>query len=384
MASIPRILILGGYGNTGFLIAKFLLQETGAEIVIAGRNLDKAGEAAKTLNLAFSTNRVSAKKVDASNVNDLVTSLWDTDLVVVASSTLDYVREVASIALDTETDYFDVQLSSPGKLSILHSLRHKIESKQRCFITDGGFHPGVPAAMIRYAASQFEILKMANVYGSFQVNWQELQFSDSTISEFMHELKDFNPAFFKNGKWEKMGFRNLPRIDFGKLFGIRTCSPMFLEELRSLPEQIHGLEETGFYIAGFNWMTDYFVMPLAYSAFKLFGYKAQKQMAKLLYWSLVNYTKPPYQAVLQLDAKGITNHQTSTFCMKLSHSNAYVLTAIPAVACILQYLDGSVRKPGLWLQTNLVEPTQFFENIRRLGVDVSMQPQSIEVQPLTA
>lgn len=381
MPSLPKILILGGYGNTGFLIAKYLTQETNAEIVIAGRNPDKAKEAAKTLNLAYRTNRISAKKVDAANLNDLVSSFWDTDLVVVASSTMDFVKEVATIALDTETDYIDIQLSSPQKLSVLQSLRHKIETKNRCFITDGGFHPGVPAAMIRHAAGQFDELNVANVYGSFQINWKELEFSDSTILEFIHELEDFNPTVFKNGDWKKTGFKNLPTFDFGNTFGKQICTPMYLEELRCLPDTIKGLEEAGFYIAGFNWMTDYLIMPLSFSALKLFGERVHKHIAKLLYWSLVNFSKPPYQAVLQIDAQGVSNHRTSSFCMKLSHSNAYVLTAVPAVACILQYLNGSIRKSGLWFQADLIEPTQFFGDIKRMGVEVSEQSQALKVQP---
>lgn len=36
------ILILGGYGNTGRALARLLLQESNALLVIAGRNIDKA------------------------------------------------------------------------------------------------------------------------------------------------------------------------------------------------------------------------------------------------------------------------------------------------------------------------------------------------------
>ena len=37
-----NIFILGGYGNAGILIAKLLLENTSENIVIAGRNLEKA------------------------------------------------------------------------------------------------------------------------------------------------------------------------------------------------------------------------------------------------------------------------------------------------------------------------------------------------------
>ena len=39
---MSKIFILGGYGYTGKLLAKHLLAQTDVEIVISGRNLEKA------------------------------------------------------------------------------------------------------------------------------------------------------------------------------------------------------------------------------------------------------------------------------------------------------------------------------------------------------
>jgi saccharopine dehydrogenase (NAD+, L-lysine-forming) len=50
-----------------------------------------------------------------------------------------------------------------------------------------------------------------------------------------------------------------------------------------------------------------------------------------------------------------------------------MLTAIPVIACLLQYLDGSLRKPGLWTQANIVEPNRLMTDMERLGVDVRIE-----------
>jgi saccharopine dehydrogenase (NAD+, L-lysine-forming) len=368
-----RILILGGYGNTGLLIARLLLRESNCQLVIAGRNLKRARDVADELNHEFNTNRVSSKQADASDSNILRTAFEDSNIIVAASSTVDYTYNVANTALEAGADYLDVQLSSQTKLTALNSLAEKIESEGRCFITDGGYHPGVPAAMVRYAATKFDELEKANISAAFQLDWKNLKLSDSTTSEFIDELKDFNPLVLKNKKWIKMRMKEFPKIDIGEPFGKRYCTPMFMEELRSLPTSIPSLQETGFYIAGFNWITDYFIMPAAFGTFKLLGDKAKKPIGKLFSWGLRNFSKPPYGAVLQLEAMGQKDNQNKTIHMKLTHDDAYVLTAVPVVACLLQYLEGSICRPGLWFQANLVEPAKFFDDIKRLGVEIILK-----------
>lgn len=368
-----KILILGGYGNTGILIVRLLLEESNCELVIAGRNFDRAQDLARNLNSEFRTNRVSPVQLDASDKIQLKGVLEDISIVVVASSTIDYTRNVAEAALETGTDYMDIQLSSPFKLDILSALRKEIEDKERCFITDGGYHPGVPAAMVCYAGSYFDTIEKANIKAAFKMNWKDLKFSKSTVDEFVNELIDYNPLVFKNRKWVHLNMKEAPKHDFGPGFGERYCVPMFMEELRALPDTNPSLQEMGFYIAGFNWVTDYIITPAVFMMAKLFGNRFKNQMSNLFYWSLKSFTKPPYGAVLQLEATGEMEAENSSFYMRLYHEDPYFLTAAPAVACLLQYLKGTARKTGLWFQANLVELKQFFEDIERFGVEISIK-----------
>lgn len=365
------LLILGGYGNTGMLVSKLLLRESDVDLIIAGRNLEKAQQEAKRFNVEYQTNRVSAMQVDAANGNSLSKAFKKVDMVIVASSTIYYTREVAETAINCKIDYLDVQLSSPAKLNVLYSLKSQIVESGCCFITDGGFHPGVPAAMVRFATNKFDKLEVANVEAAFQLKWNELYFSKSTTQEFIEELENFNPLVYQNNQWIKLSMKNYPKIDFGEPFGTRYCTPMFLEELRSLPDQIPSLKETGFYIAGFNWVTDYIIIPLSFISFKISSKLAKIFFGNMFLWGLETFSRPPFGAVLQLNASGLKNGSTALLKIKLYHEDPYLLTAVPVVACLLQYLDGSIGKSGLWFQANFVEANRFFKDFERLGISVS-------------
>lgn len=43
---------------------------------------------------------------------------------------------------------------------------------------------------------------------------------------------------------------------------------------------------------------------------------------------------------------------------------------MPVVATILQWLDGSIRKPGLFTQGELVQPERLLNDMQRMGIAV--------------
>ena len=353
-------LILGGYGNAGRLIAELLLQETLIQLILAGRNLNQAQWQAKILNQKFNTHRVTGIYVDAADLASLKAAFAQIDLVIVALSTGNYVENIAQAALVTGIDYLDLQLSTAHKINVLEMLRKDIEKAGCCFITDGGFHPGLLSTLIRYVAPEFDRLETAYLASLIQTNWQTLSFSPATSTAFIQAITEAKPMIFKNSNWIQLDRGSYQAFHFGNTFRQRNCVPLFMEELRELPQTIPSLKELGFFIAGFNWMTDYLILPLSLTLLKL-SPSVTPLASSLFQWGLNTFSKPPYGVVLMLIAQGQKENKPLTIQLQLLHWDPYLLTAAPVVASLLQYLEGTLPKSGLWYQGNVVEP-------KRIGV----------------
>lgn len=363
-------LILGGYGAAGLPIAEGLLRETQAKAIIAGRNADKARACAASLAARYGQGRAEGIALDARDGRALVKALNGATMVVVASSTSDAVRTVAEAALEAGADYFDIQYAAP-KVEVLKTFAERIASAGRCFITDGGFHPGLPAALVRYAATRMDEVHVARVSSLIRIDWKGITPSESTATEFARELSHFESKYYRDRTWRRASMtstKDFLSVDFGEPFSVQRCVPMFFEELRPLPDALPTLRDTGFFIAGFDPITDYLVMPLCLAMLKCFPKTSERMAGKLLFWSLRKFSKPPYGTLLKLEASGARGGLEARLETTLRHDDGYLFTAIPVVACLLQYADGSIRKPGLWTMGNIAEPERLMKDMVRMGI----------------
>ncbi|MBK8656558.1 MAG: hypothetical protein IPN20_22190 [Haliscomenobacter sp.] len=239
----------------------------------------------------------------------------------------------------------DTQLSSSEKLKVLNELAPQFADAGLMYIADGGFHPGVPGAMARYAAARMEVLEKADVFSVLKINWKGLSFSPETLDEFVEEFKDYNPSVFRNGAWIKSSSWKTYPYEFNPPFGKQQTVPMNLREMEELPRLVPSLRQTGFFVSGFNPFTDLVLTPLVVLGVKILPERTHRPLARLFRWGL-NLSKPPFGVLLVADCAGKTDGEPASFRISLFHEDAYLVTAAPVVACIEQYLDGIVWQPG--------------------------------------
>jgi saccharopine dehydrogenase (NAD+, L-lysine-forming) len=360
---MAKLLILGGTGFTGRLVARHLLEQSNVEITIAGRDLEKAKRLVADLG-ANHAGQISAVKADAADAASLRAAFAGQDMVVVTSPTTAHVANVTRAALDAGADYLDVQLGAK-KFAHLKSLSGEIEKAGRCFITEAGFHPGLPSALVRFAAAHLDTMESAITAGYLGIG-TEIPYSEA-VDELVEVFKNYQAQTFKSGAWSKPGKWEMRKIDFGGDLGVRQCYSMFFEELRDLPTVYPSLREVGFYISESHWVTDLIVAPVVIVMLKVVP-SATHTIGKFLWWGMMKFRKPPFRTELIVQASGTHAGQPTAFEAAVSHRDAYELTAIPVAAALLQYLDGSARRPGLHMMGHFAESQRLMLDMKRMGV----------------
>lgn len=362
------ILLLGGYGRAGATAARFLLGETDARIVLAGRSRERAGALAARFEREFPGGRLSAAAVDAVDEKSLRGALAGIRLLFSCGPTSLFTERIVRACIAAGVDCLDIHPSR--SLVVLRPLAPEIERAGRCFVTQAGLHPGLPSTLIRYAASH--LARYDSVAAGMLFNVGSVPGADAIV-ELIEELGAYKSLVYRDGAWRKPSWTHTLRLDFGPGFGPRTCYPMWSDELEGLPERL-GLREAGFYAAGFNWFVDWLVMPAAMVLGSIRRGLGARPLAGLMAFGVKRFARPPFGVVFALEARGQAAgaRRMVRILVRSDGDDGYRLTAIPAVACVKQLLDGSALRPGLHMMGHLVEPARLVEDMKRMGVAVSV------------
>ena len=357
--TMTTILILGGYGATGKLLAKHLLAQTEYKLVVAGRNLEKAQAFTDSLHEP----RATARRADATNPVSLKAALQGVDFLLVAAPTTHHTETVVCAALEAGVDYLDVQYSD-RKLDALHAHEREIRQKGLCFVTEAGYHPGLPSAMIRYAAAKLDCIESAQVAG--YLNMGNLEYTEA-VDELIEGFVHYQAQVYKDGAWTRPSSWEMRKFDFGAEIGTKMAYSMFFEELRCIPEMCPTLKNTGFYIAGSNLLADMILTPIIMVGLKIAPKRGIRPLGKLMWWAM-GRSRPPYRVVLKVEASGQLNGKPARVEASIEHEDGYELTAIPVVALLRQY--DQIRKPGLHMMGHLAAPERLFRDMEQMGTSI--------------
>ena len=269
--------------------------------------------------------------------------------------------------MEAEADYLDIHFQAET-LDLLSPLARDFEARGCLLITQAGSHPGLPAALVRTAAQQFDQYHSALVGMGLRMRVENA----TTALELVDELMTAKGTLFADGAWREAVNNDMRTLDLGPRFGLRMCYPMRMVELETLPEAL-GLRETGVWVAGFNPVVDCLLIPLMLLCGKFGLRSARSLLARLFTWGVNEFTVGEPGMSISMEAAGLRLGQPASCRIVLDHPSPYRLTAIPVAACLLQYLDGELAGPGLHLMGQAVNPQRLLADMARMGISVAVK-----------
>lgn len=364
----PTIVLLGAGGRAGRVASRLLLEQTDARVVLGSRSGEKAAALAAALARAFPGDRVGAVAVDATDEASLRAALDGARLLFDCGPTALFTRKIPLACIASGADCLDIHTSH--SLAVLRPLAAEVTSAGRCFVTQAGLHPGLPSTIMRHAASL--LTRCDSVAAAMLMNIGEVRDPESAV-ELIEEMGVYRSLVWSAGAWRKPSWSHTRRFDFGPGLGLRTCYPMWSDELDGLPERI-GVKDAGFYAAGMNGIADLVVTPLAVMLGSIRRGLGARPLARLLVFSVRHFGRPPFAIVLTAEAAGErdgTPH-AAHITVRSDNDSGYRLTTIPAVACIRQLLDGTIARPGVHLMGHLVDPARLALDMKPMGIGVEV------------
>ena len=131
------------------------------------------------------------------------------------------------------------------------------------------------------------------------------------------------------------------------------------------------LRDCAFFVSGFNPVVDTTILPLGMAVMKTSPHTLGRPYALLLAWALRRFSRPPYGTVFQVEAEGEMAGGTASAGLRVTHPDGYWLTAAAAAACLLQWLDGSLREPGVHLQALAADPARLLRDLQGMGAGIA-------------
>ena len=356
------ILIVGGYGHVGRLIAKDMAPRFPGRVVVAGRNGERAQAFAEELG-----NGARGIALDATDSAAVEKALEGMMLVI---SCIDQeVPHLLRSAVAGGLAYIDIS----AELDLWERARELEDDAKKNgarVLIGSGLVPGTAGVMAREAVAQTGpggtldvgiLLSIGDNFGTAALDWMiGASGRELTISE--------------NGRSRQVrAMAEKRRMVFPDPFGQRTVMRFAIPDQVYYPETL-GVRRAGSWVAlEPGWIATFFTLCVQSGLLRLMQrLQLQRGLTRAFEWLQRRY-KGRNTYVLTVKAEG-PDGTVNLFVTGRDESHG---TAVSAVTMADPFLEEGNIAPGVWLPEQIFEPESYFTTLKSRGIAL----QQSNVQP---
>lgn len=239
-----KILVLGGYGNFGRLICKSLVNRDDIELIIAGRNMEKANNFISSLNTLHINCKLSSIYLDifSDKFVQVVSDLRPFLVIHTCGPFQGQNYHVPKVCIETGSHYLDLA-DDRRFVCDFEQLKPLAEKSKSIAITGASSVPGLSSVVIDQYANEFDQIHeidYAIVPGS------DVELGEATLRGILsyvgHAFKGW-----QDGKLVDLyGWQDIRRSDFGNVLGKRWLANVDIPDLELFPARYNGVKTVNF------------------------------------------------------------------------------------------------------------------------------------------
>ncbi len=227
-----KFVVLGGYGEMGRIAVLDLFETTNPEIVVAGRDFEKAKKFAGS----FKSSRVKPEGIDVKNKGELVNLIKGSDVVLNCVQYY-YNIDVMEACLEAGVNYLDLGgLYHTTKKQL--KLDKEFKKKNIVGILGCGSTPGITNVMAAHGAKFFDVVEEIKIRfaGRDYTDYGDTPFVAPYSMQTIFDEFTLKPAVLEKGKLKMVKpMYGSEEYEFPKPIGRQKCFSTLHSELATFP-----------------------------------------------------------------------------------------------------------------------------------------------------
>jgi saccharopine dehydrogenase-like NADP-dependent oxidoreductase len=339
-----NILIVGGYGVVGRVIAARLAAEYAGRVIVAGRSYDKANQLAQE-----SRGKIRPLQVDIFTAHQTPEILNGVALVIMCLDQPD--TKFVELCLQKGVNYVDVT-AMYDFLTRVEALDEAAKVGGSTAVLSVGLAPGMTNLLARYAQTQFDEMQHLDIYALLGLG----ETHGEAAVRWMVENLNSTFAVQENGETRQVkSFEDGKRTVFPGKLGQRTAYRFNFSDQHVLPRTL-GVNSVSMRLAFDSALVTNLMA--FYKKIGLFGLLRYRWAQDALVRLLMSFHFGSEIFVIQVDAQGLANGQMKTLSRAVTGEREARFTGLVAARVVEQLLKYNYPS-GIFHIEQLFEPLSF-------------------------
>lgn len=357
-----RVGVIGGYGRTGSVVVKEILRTTDSEVLVGGRDVERAALVAKLYG-----GRACATYVDVFDSEALADFSNGCFLLVNCAGPSSVIQDrVAQAAIRNNCHYID-----PGGYKLLRDklmpMEEELNRRGLVFLLSAGLFPGLTEVFPMYVhlaySLSFKTVEDIEVYFGDLNDWSSVATVDQLTYIDSYAFKAF--GFYKSGEWVAGNALNSWRtIRFPEPLGRQLVLLHFFPELREFSTRQRHLGIRS-YLGLISLRT---IMAMSYFKWVMKNKNAGKAVPLLKRALKCARDRSNHAGFLTVILKGKKDKQASRVTATVCEYEHYWMTgAVPATAARM-IIEDRISARGCSYLADGVDPLSFIREMETTGM----------------